>query len=57
MIYQDIARGQNKKMPYILIVFQEVGEELFQVKNHKDALTDVAICNGAGQAATCGDGQ
>ncbi|GBP76948.1 WD repeat-containing protein 19 [Eumeta japonica] len=36
---------------------KEVGEELFQVKNHKDNLTDVAICNSLGQAATCGDGQ
>ncbi|KAL0883647.1 hypothetical protein ABMA27_015774 [Loxostege sticticalis] len=34
---------------------KEVGEELFQVKNHKENLTDVAICNG--QAASCGDGQ
>ncbi|XP_038213665.1 WD repeat-containing protein 19 [Zerene cesonia] len=34
---------------------KEVGEELFQVKNHKDSLTDVAIFNG--QAASCGDGQ
>ncbi|XP_049865142.1 WD repeat-containing protein 19 isoform X2 [Pectinophora gossypiella] len=34
---------------------KEVGEELFQVKNHKDNLTDVAICNG--EAASCGDGQ
>ncbi|KAF9815163.1 hypothetical protein SFRURICE_006727 [Spodoptera frugiperda] len=30
-------------------------EELFQVKNHKDNLTDVAVCNG--MAASCGDGQ
>ncbi|KAH9635704.1 hypothetical protein HF086_011094 [Spodoptera exigua] len=34
---------------------KEVGEELFQVKNHKDNLTDVAVCNG--MAASCGDGQ
>ncbi|VVC92258.1 unnamed protein product [Leptidea sinapis] len=34
---------------------KEVGEELFQVKNHKDALTDVAVFGG--QAASCGDGQ
>ncbi|XP_072941751.1 WD repeat-containing protein 19 [Epargyreus clarus] len=34
---------------------KEVGEELFQVKNHKDNLTDVAVLNG--QAVTCGDGQ
>ncbi|XP_028028471.1 WD repeat-containing protein 19 [Bombyx mandarina] len=34
---------------------KEVGEELFQVKNHKDSLTDIAVCNG--QAASCGDGQ
>ncbi|XP_075972620.1 intraflagellar transport protein Oseg6 [Anticarsia gemmatalis] len=34
---------------------KEVGEELFQVKNHKDNLTDVAVCNGL--AASCGDGQ
>ncbi|XP_034825348.1 WD repeat-containing protein 19 [Maniola hyperantus] len=34
---------------------KEVGEELFQVKNHKDSLTEVAVFNG--QAASCGDGQ
>ncbi|XP_041973460.1 WD repeat-containing protein 19 [Aricia agestis] len=34
---------------------KEVGEELFQVKNHKDNLTDIAVFNG--QAASCGDGQ
>ncbi|KAJ8726786.1 hypothetical protein PYW08_015183 [Mythimna loreyi] len=34
---------------------KEVGEELFQVKNHKENLTDVAVCNGL--AASCGDGQ
>lgn len=34
---------------------KEVGEELFQVKNHKESLTDVAVCNGL--AASCGDGQ
>ncbi|KAJ2938867.1 hypothetical protein O0L34_g18496 [Tuta absoluta] len=33
---------------------KEVGEELFQVKNHKENLTDVAVCNG--EAASCGDG-
>ncbi|XP_073967654.1 intraflagellar transport protein Oseg6 [Choristoneura fumiferana] len=32
---------------------KEVGEELFQVKNHKESLTDIAIFNG--QAASCGD--
>ncbi|KAM3967928.1 intraflagellar transport protein Oseg6 [Aphomia sociella] len=34
---------------------KEVGEELFQVKNHKENLTDVAVCNNL--AASCGDGQ
>ncbi|XP_063635799.1 WD repeat-containing protein 19 [Cydia splendana] len=32
---------------------KEVGEELFQVRNHKETLTDVAVFNG--QAASCGD--
>ncbi|KAG7305332.1 hypothetical protein JYU34_009394 [Plutella xylostella] len=43
---------------YIIAIsthIKEVGEELFQVKNHKDALSDVAVCDGL--AATCGDGQ
>lgn len=43
---------------YIIAIsthIKEVGEELFQVKNHKDSLTDVAVFNG--QAASCGDGQ
>ncbi|CAH2063704.1 unnamed protein product, partial [Iphiclides podalirius] len=34
---------------------KEVGEELFQVKNHKENLTDVAVFGN--QAASCGDGQ
>lgn len=34
---------------------KEVGEELFQVKNHKENLTDVAVYGD--QAASCGDGQ
>ncbi|XP_068627634.1 WD repeat-containing protein 19 [Battus philenor] len=34
---------------------KEVGEELFQVKNHKDNLTDVAVFGSL--AASCGDGQ
>ncbi|XP_059060034.1 WD repeat-containing protein 19 [Achroia grisella] len=34
---------------------KEVGEELFQVKNHKENLTDIAVCNSL--AASCGDGQ
>lgn len=43
---------------YIIAIsthIKEVGEELFQVKNHKDNLTDLAVFNG--QAASCGDGQ
>ncbi|CAH2091683.1 unnamed protein product [Euphydryas editha] len=43
---------------YIIAIsthIKEVGEELFQVKNHKDNLTDMDIFNG--QAASCGDGQ
>ncbi|XP_064075717.1 WD repeat-containing protein 19 [Vanessa tameamea] len=43
---------------YIIAIstyIKEVGEELFQVKNHKDNLTDISILNG--QAASCGDGQ
>lgn len=34
---------------------KEVGQELFQVKNHKNALTDIAICPIIGKAASCGD--
>ncbi|XP_003402665.1 WD repeat-containing protein 19 [Bombus terrestris] len=52
---------------YILVGFQtgyftaisthikEVGQELFQVKNHKDSLTDLAISQTIGKIATCGD--
>lgn len=52
---------------YILVGFQtgyfiaisthikEVGQELFQVKNHKDSLTDLAISQVIGKIATCGD--
>lgn len=34
---------------------KEVGQELFQVKNHKDCLTDLAISQVVGKIATCGD--
>ncbi|CAG2062708.1 unnamed protein product, partial [Timema podura] len=34
---------------------KEVGQELFQVKNHKDMLTDIAICDKLGKVASCGD--
>ncbi|KAK2581953.1 hypothetical protein KPH14_002396 [Odynerus spinipes] len=34
---------------------KEVGQELFQVKNHKDSLTDIALSQIIGKVATCGD--
>lgn len=34
---------------------KEVGQELFQVKNHKTTLTGIAICPAIGKAASCGD--
>lgn len=34
---------------------KEVGQELFQIKNHRDSLTDIALSQMAGKVATCGD--
>ncbi|KAF7280794.1 hypothetical protein GWI33_005520 [Rhynchophorus ferrugineus] len=34
---------------------KEVGQELFQIRNHKNLLTDIAICETIGKAASCGD--
>jgi WD repeat-containing protein 19 len=34
----------------------EIGQELFQSRNHKDNLTDIAISPALSKAATCGDG-
>ncbi|XP_066602951.1 WD repeat-containing protein 19 [Prorops nasuta] len=34
---------------------KEVGHELFQIKNHRDCLTDVALCHITGKVVTCGD--
>lgn len=34
---------------------KEVGQELFQVKNHRDSLTDVALSRAVGKVATSGD--
>ncbi|KAK9743679.1 WD domain, G-beta repeat [Popillia japonica] len=34
---------------------KEVGQELFQIRNHKVNLTDVAISNAVGKVASCGD--
>lgn len=34
---------------------KEVGQELWQVKNHRDNLTAIAVCNPLEQVASCGD--
>ncbi|XP_025602592.2 WD repeat-containing protein 19 isoform X2 [Athalia rosae] len=34
---------------------KEVGQELFQVKNHRDSLNDIALSRVAGKIVTCGD--
>ncbi|XP_066257249.1 WD repeat-containing protein 19 isoform X1 [Euwallacea similis] len=34
---------------------KEVGQELFQIRNHKNILTDITICELIGKAASCGD--
>lgn len=34
---------------------KEVGQELFQIKNHKHSLTDIAVCEAVCKAASCGD--
>ncbi|EFA01913.1 WD repeat-containing protein 19 isoform X3 [Tribolium castaneum] len=34
---------------------KEVGQELFQVRNHKNTLTDITINDKIGKAASCGD--
>ncbi|XP_046624059.1 WD repeat-containing protein 19 isoform X1 [Neodiprion virginianus] len=34
---------------------KEVGQELFQIKNHRDSLNDIALNNIAGKLVTCGD--
>jgi len=34
---------------------KEVGQELFQIKNHRDSLTDIALSQAVGKVATCGD--
>ena len=33
----------------------QMGQELFQARNHKDLLTDVAVCMAINQGASCGD--
>ncbi|XP_018332353.1 WD repeat-containing protein 19 isoform X2 [Agrilus planipennis] len=34
---------------------KEVGRELFQVKNYKNSLNDIALCKRMGKVASCGD--
>ncbi|KAK7874235.1 hypothetical protein R5R35_006274 [Gryllus longicercus] len=34
---------------------KEVGQELFQVKNHRDSLTDIALSTKLNKVASCGD--
>ncbi|KAJ3330817.1 WD repeat-containing protein 19 [Blyttiomyces sp. JEL0837] len=44
---------------YFVVVstnMNEIGQELFQAKNHKDSLNDLAISSILGKVATCGDG-
>lgn len=36
---------------------KEVGQELFQTKNHRDSLNDIAICRNLNKVASCGDNQ
>jgi WD repeat-containing protein 19 len=36
---------------------KEVGQELFQAKNHRNSLNDIAICSRLGKVASCGDNQ
>ena len=63
MIYNDFRFGDG----YILLGFsggylvvisthmKEIGQELFQAKNHRDLLTDIAISTKLNKAASCGD--
>ncbi|XP_060531606.1 WD repeat-containing protein 19 isoform X2 [Cylas formicarius] len=34
---------------------KEVGQELFQIRNHKNILTDIGVCEVISKAASCGD--
>lgn len=34
---------------------KEVGQELFQAKNHRDSLTDIAVSHSLGKVVSCGD--
>ncbi|CAG0921516.1 unnamed protein product [Notodromas monacha] len=36
---------------------KEIGQELFQARNHRDSLTDIAVNAALGKAASCGDNQ
>ncbi|XP_033607097.1 WD repeat-containing protein 19 isoform X3 [Cryptotermes secundus] len=36
---------------------KEVGQELFQAKNHRNSLNDIAVCSRLGKVASCGDNQ
>ncbi|XP_014673105.1 PREDICTED: WD repeat-containing protein 19-like [Priapulus caudatus] len=34
---------------------KEIGQELFQARNHRDNLTDIAMCQSLNKCASCGD--
>lgn len=34
---------------------KEVGQELFQIRNHKNYLSDIAVCEVTDKIASCGD--
>ncbi|XP_016278762.1 WD repeat-containing protein 19-like isoform X1 [Monodelphis domestica] len=43
---------------YIVVIsthFQEIGQEIFQARDHKDNLTNIAISQSLNKAASCGD--
>ncbi|KAJ3203000.1 WD repeat-containing protein 19, partial [Dinochytrium kinnereticum] len=44
---------------YFVVVstnMNEIGQELFQTRNHRDALCNIAVSQSVSKAATCGDG-
>ncbi len=65
--YGDIVAYNWYGDGYILIGFskgyfvvisthmKEIGQELFQVKNHKESLTGIAVSTAIGKAASCGE--
>lgn len=48
--------GFSRGMIVVISTYiREMGQEIFEARNHKDSLTSIAVSQTLNKAATCGD--